>query len=89
MKSFSIMGQDGGFASLNIFFKAGVSHGLLNLISNALITKLKKVLRLAYRIRLVVCFLPLVRWFKNDRISSDDMDFNFLLPNLSRNLVNT
>jgi hypothetical protein len=87
--SFSIMGQDGSLASLNIFFKAGVSHGLLNLKSNVLITKLKKVLRLAYRIRLVVCLLPLVRWFKNDRISSDVMDFNSLSPNLSRNLVNT
>ena len=54
--SFSKMGQDGGFASLNNFFRAGVSQGLLNLISNVLMIKLKKVLRLAYRIRLVVCF---------------------------------
>ncbi len=87
--SFSIMGQDGGFASLNIFFKAGVSHGLLYLKSNVLITKLKKVLRLAYRIRLVVCLLPLVRRFKNDRTSSDDMDSNSLSPNSPRNLVRT
>ena len=45
--SFSIIGQDGGFASLNNFFRVGVSHGLLNLISNVLNAKLKKVLRLA------------------------------------------
>jgi hypothetical protein len=55
--SFSIMGQEGGFASRNIFFRVRVSQGLSNLISNVLMTKLKKVLRLAYRIRLVVCFL--------------------------------
>ena len=87
--SFSIIDQDGNFASLNIFFRTGVSHGLWNLKSNVLITKLKKVFRLAYRILLVVCLVPSVSWFKNDRISSGVMDSNSLSPNSPRNLVKT
>jgi hypothetical protein len=80
--SFSNIGQGEGLASLNIFFRIGVSHGFWNFKSNALIAKLKKVLRLVYRTLLVVCLVPSVSWVKNDRISSDVMDSNSLLPKL-------
>jgi hypothetical protein len=48
--------------------------------------KLKKVLRLAYRILLVVCLVPSVSWVKNDRISSNVMDSNSLILNWHWNL---
>ena len=54
----SFYGAD--LASLNSFFRTGVSHGFWDLVLNVFIIKLKKVLRFAYRILLVVCLVPSV-----------------------------
>ena len=84
-----MMGHAWGLGSLNSFLKAGVSQGFWNLLSNVFITKLKKDLRLEYRLLLVVCLLPSVNWFKKVRISSVVMDWSSLSPKRSLNFSRT
>ena len=84
--SFSIKSQYGGVGARNNCLSIGESHGFLKSETRLFLIKLKKADRWAYRILLVLDFLPTVIRFKKESMSSVDSSFNIRLSNSRQNL---
>jgi len=84
--SFSIKSQYGGVGARNNCLSIGESHGFLKSETRLFLIKLKKADRWAYRILLVLDFLPNVMPFRKESMSSVDSSFNIRLSNSRQNL---
>jgi hypothetical protein len=79
--SFSIKSQYGGVGARNNCLSIGESQGFIKSETRLFLIKLKKAERWAYRILLVLDFLPAVMPFRKDSMSSVDSSFRLLSPN--------